>query len=217
MAPRRSFKDRFLDMVIEREDPVTPAAPQPRPGSTTSTTPMVVTPSNPSVNQEMLTALMDEVLRQSGSDYTAFHQIYDSLDGVPDEATRYRAAFKSASKMAGLTRERLLTALRRRPAILATEIQEIEATLGQKEQAEVGSKQSEIQMIDSQLAEDQRRITEIQRDMTSRQTRRTQLMAEKSAGEASLAASKARVGATATAAKAKIADELRKVEAYITT
>lgn len=206
-----SLGKKLLGMFVETEDQ---EPTQPQPGA--SAPPKSPTPENrpaapvtisvsPPPKQsgprpvdgadEALVAKLRQTLQESnrpGFDFLEFQASLLALEKVvPDEATRYRSAFATAATM-GVTVPVLLEAARWYRELLKSESKEFEQELQAKRKTEIGTKQSEIERLQKDIASASETIQRLTREIGENQAKAKALQSQMDESTTRLDRAKAR-------------------------
>ncbi len=184
-----SLGKKLLGMFVETEDqepaqsgrgtsaPPKPPSPESRPAAPVTIS--VSPPKQPAPRavegaDESLVAKLRQTLQDAnrpGFDFLEFQASLLALEKVvPDEATRYRSAFATAATM-GVTVPVLLESARWYRNLLKSESQEFEQELQAKRKTEIGTKQSEVERLDKDIASASETIQRLTREIGENQAK----------------------------------------------
>jgi hypothetical protein len=142
-----------------------------------------------------------------GPDYYEFARMIAVMQGIPDEAARYNAAF-AGLQVQGLNKQRLLDTAGEYLRVLTTDAERFQATVDASYQEKVRGKETEAE-------EKAARIQELSQEILQLQQRITGLQEEIRAGKEKLAGSSSAYGAESKRRQQEIRRDVEKINQYI--
>lgn len=142
-----------------------------------------------------------------GPDYYEFARMIAVMQGIPDEAARYNAAF-AGLQVQGLNRQQLLDTADGYLRVLTTDAERFQATVDASYQEKVRGKEMEAE-------EKAARIQELSQEILQLQQRITGLQEEIRAGKEKLAGSSSAYGAESKRRQQEIRRDVEKINQYI--
>jgi len=142
-----------------------------------------------------------------GPDYYEFARMIAVMQGIPDEAARYNAAF-AGLQVQGLNKQQLLDTADGYLRVLTTDAERFQATVDASYQEKVRGKETEAE-------EKAARIQELSQEILQLQQRITGLQEEIRAGKEKLAGSSSAYGAESKRRQQEIRRDVEKINQYI--
>jgi hypothetical protein len=144
-----------------------------------------------------------------GPDYFEFSKMVAALRSVPDEFTRYSAAFAGLLAQ-GLTKEKLLSTAEEYLKVLDTDAAHFHSTVETALQEKVQDKKA-------QAEEKSKRIQALSKEITDLQNQIAALQTEITDSEQKITGRSGEYGAESAARKQQIAADIEKIKQYIRT
>jgi hypothetical protein len=167
---------KSLFFVDDEKSQSTPPVPEPaQPNSTASPVPPAVQAppltGSPTLDQRMFDALQKTIQDQNmeGFDFLEFRDSLRTLNNIiPDEATRYKSAYATASTM-GVTVERLLETGRFYKSLLEKERDNFNKAVDQQVDQNVTAKGREVEQLQAMIGQKSEEIARLTREIASHQ------------------------------------------------
>jgi hypothetical protein len=145
-------------MPLSASRPPINAAPRPIPGVVSATP-----------DQQYLQTIGEHLETSAHQDFSLFLEMFEVLrDTISDEATCFAAAFRSAEKVHGITRQGVLDSINDRLRLLAESKQEFLDSLERRRRQELGSNQSETEKDEQAIAQKEQEIAELRNRIAMR-------------------------------------------------
>ena len=154
--------NKLKGLLIEEEElkPSDAVIPAPAPVAEAPVKKTVYTKTNqpkPVLDQKIIDTIMSQI-NDKGPDYNTFVELLNSMEGViPDEGTRFNAAFIAAKKSNKLTQKKILDAIAEKVEALLIEQKEFDNTIGDASidiktmEKELGIRDNTIYGLESQI------------------------------------------------------------------
>lgn len=162
-----SIGKKILSAFVEMQDADKPPAPMPKAAEPESQYTVAKTQHNTVVKSEKFTQYFDKLFRDAnlpGPDYFEFSKMIEAMSGIPDERSRYSAAFAGLG-VQGLDKQKLLSTATEYLRILDKDAANFHSTVDAALHEKVHAKQKEIEAKTARIQELAREIDELHRQI----------------------------------------------------
>lgn len=163
-----SFGKKILSAFVEMQDEEKPPAPKPaEPTQHYKATPVAT--ESTGVNTEKFSQYFDKLFRDAnlpGPDYFEFSKMIAAMSGIPDERSRYTAAYAGLS-VQGLDKSKLLATASEYLGILEKDAASFHSTVDAALQEKVHGKEKEIQAKSARIAQLSKEINELHQQIAA--------------------------------------------------
>ena len=162
-----SFGKKILSAFVEMQDEEKPPASSPKAAEPSPQYTIAKPQNSAAAKSEKFTQYFDKLFRDAnlpGPDYFEFSKMIEAMSGIPDERSRYSAAFAGLS-VQGLDRHKLLSTATEYLRILDKDAANFHSTVDAALQEKVHAKQKEIEAKTVRIQELSREIEELHRQI----------------------------------------------------